>query len=52
MREHMGLIHQVHAFAQYVEAGLLESPLYTHQESLNNIKTALTIGEKIGTRFK
>ena len=52
MREHWGLIHQVHAFAQYVEQGLLESPLYTHQESLNNIKTALTIGAQIGTRFK
>jgi predicted dehydrogenase len=52
MREHFGLIHQVHAFAQYVEQGLLESPLYTHQESLNNIKTALTIGAQIGTRFK
>jgi predicted dehydrogenase len=50
--EHLGLIHQVHAFAQYVEQGLLESPLYTHQESLNNIKTALTIGNQIGTRFK
>jgi hypothetical protein len=50
--EHLGLIHQVHAFAQYVEQGLLESPLYTHQESLNNIKTALTIGSQIGTRFK
>jgi predicted dehydrogenase len=52
MPEHLGLIHQVHAFAQYVEAGLLESPLYTHQESLANIKVALTIGEQIGTRFK
>ena len=52
MPEHLGLIHQVHAFAQYVEAGLLESPLYTHQESIANIKTALTIGAQIGTRFK
>ena len=52
MREHWGLIHQVHAFSQYVEQGLLESPLYTHQESLNNIKTALKIGELIGTKFK
>ncbi len=50
--EHLGLIHQVHAFSQYVEQGLLESPLYTHQESLSNIKTALTIGNQIGTRFK
>jgi predicted dehydrogenase len=50
--EHLGLIHQVHAFAQYIEQGLLESPLYTHQESLNNIRTALTIGNQIGTRFK
>ena len=50
--EHLGLIHQVNAFAQYVEAGLLEAPLYTHQESLANIKTALTIGSQIGTRFK
>jgi predicted dehydrogenase len=52
MREHVGLIHQVHAFAQYLEQGLLEAPLYTHQESLNNIKTALTIGAQIGTKFK
>lgn len=52
MREHVGLIHQVHAFAQYVEQGLLEAPLYTHQESLNNIDTALKIGNLIGTRFK
>lgn len=52
MREHWGLIHQVHAFAQYVEQGLLESPLYTHQESLNNIGVALKIGALIGTRFK
>jgi predicted dehydrogenase len=52
MPMHLGLIHQVHAFAQYVEQGLLEAPLYTHQESLNNIKTALTIGAQIGTRFK
>lgn len=52
MPEHLGLIHQVHAFAQYVEKGLLESPLYTHQESLSNIKTALTIGNLIETRFK
>ena len=50
--EHLGLIHQVNAFAQYVEAGLLEAPLYTHQQSLANIKTALTIGSQIGTRFK
>ena len=52
MREHWGLIHQVHAFAQYVEQGLLESPLYTHKESLANIDTALKIGAQIGTRFK
>ncbi|MSO16731.1 MAG: Gfo/Idh/MocA family oxidoreductase [Candidatus Planktophila sp.] len=50
--EHLGLIHQVNAFAQYVEQGLLEAPLYTHQESVANIKTALTIGSQIGTRFK
>jgi len=50
--EHLGLIHQVNAFAQYVEAGLSEAPLYTHQQSLANIKTALTIGSQIGTRFK
>lgn len=50
--EHLGLIYQVHAFAQYVEQGLLEAPLYTHNESLSNIKTALAIGAQIGTRFK
>ena len=50
--EHAGLVHQVHAFAQYVEQGLLEAPLYTHQESLSNIKTAVAIGQQIGTRFK
>lgn len=52
MVEHIALVHQVNAFAQYVEAGLLEAPLYTHRESLANIKTALTIGSQIGTRFK
>lgn len=50
--EHLGLIHQVNAFVQYVEQGLLEAPLYTHQQSIANIKTALTIGTQIGTRFK
>jgi predicted dehydrogenase len=49
---HLGLIHQVHAFAQYVEQGLLEAPIYTQQESLNNIGTALKIGSQIGTIFK
>ena len=34
MPMHLGLIHQVHAFAQYVEQGLLEAPLYTHQDTL------------------
>jgi len=52
LTEHIGLIHQVNAFAQYVEQGLLEAPLYTHEQSLANIKTALTIGSQIGTRFK
>jgi predicted dehydrogenase len=52
MTEHIGLVHQVNAFAQYVEQGLLEAPLYTHQQSLANIGTALTIGSRIGTRFK
>lgn len=52
MPEHLGLIHQVNAFAQYVERGILESPLYTHSESLSNIATALKIGNRIGTRFK
>ena len=50
--EHLGLIHQVHAFAQYVEQGLLEAPLYTHHDSLSNIKTVLEIGNLIGTRYK
>ena len=52
MPMHLGLIHQVHAFAQYVEQGLKEAPLYTHKESLANIGTALKIGNLIGTRFK
>jgi predicted dehydrogenase len=52
MTEHIGLVHQVNAFAQYVEQGLLEAPLYTHQQSLANIKTGISIGSKIGTRFK
>jgi predicted dehydrogenase len=52
LTEHIGLVHQVNAFAQYVEQGLLEAPLYTHQQSLANIKTAITIGSQIGTRFK
>ena len=50
--EHLGLIHQVHAFAQYLEKGLLEGPLYTHHDSLSNIKTVLEIGNLIGTRYK
>jgi predicted dehydrogenase len=50
--EHLGLIYQVHAFAQYVEQGLLESPLYSHHDSLSNIKTVLEIGNLIGTRYK
>ena len=50
--EHLGLVHQIHAFAQYVEQGLLEAPLYTHQDSLSNIQTAIAIGDQIGTRFK
>lgn len=49
--EHFGLIYQVHAFAQYVEQGLLESPIYTHADSLGNIGTALKIGAEIGTVF-
>ena len=52
MPEHLGLIHQVHAFAQYVEQGLLEAPLYNHHDSLSNIKTVLEIGNLIGTRYK
>ncbi|MEN9687173.1 MAG: hypothetical protein RL381_185 [Actinomycetota bacterium] len=52
MPEHLGLIHQVHAFAQYVDQGLLEAPLYSHQDSLSNLKTVLEIGNLIGTRYK
>lgn len=52
MPEHLGLIHQVHAFAQYVEQGLLEAPLYTHKESIANIDTALKIADQIGTVTK
>lgn len=52
LKEHQGLVHQVNAFAQYVDQGLLEAPLYTHQESLANIGTALKIGSLIGTRFR
>ena len=52
LTEHLGLVHQIHAFAQYVDQGLLEAPLYTHKESIANIDTALKIGAKIGTRFK
>ena len=52
LKEHQGLVHQVNAFAQYVEQGLLEAPLYTHKESLQNIGTALKIGGLINTRFK
>jgi predicted dehydrogenase len=50
--EHLGLVHQLNAFAQYVDQGLLEAPLYTHKESIANIDTALKIGAQIGTRFK
>lgn len=52
MPEHLGLIHQVHAFAQYLEEGLLEAPLYPHQDSLANLKTVLEIGKIIGTRYQ
>jgi predicted dehydrogenase len=52
MPMHLGLVHQVHAFAQYVDQGLLEAPLYTHKDSIGNITTALKIGELIGARFK
>jgi len=50
--EHLGLVHQLNAFAQYVDQGLLEAPLYTHNESIANIDTALKIGAQIGTRFR
>jgi predicted dehydrogenase len=52
LSEHLGLVHQVNAFAQYVDQGLLEAPIYTHKESIANIDTALKIGAQIGTRFK
>lgn len=52
LKEHQGLVHQVNAFAQYVDQGLREAPLYTHKESLANIGTALKIGLEIGTRFR
>jgi hypothetical protein len=52
MPEHLGLIHQVHAFAQHVDQGLLEAPLYSHKESLANIDTALKIADQIGTITK
>jgi predicted dehydrogenase len=52
MPEHLGLIHQVHAFAQYLEQGLLEAPLYSHRDSLDNIDTALKIVKQIGTITK
>ena len=52
MPEHLGLVHQVHAFAQYLEAGLLEAPLYSHTDSLTNLETALTIADQIGTVTK
>lgn len=52
LKKHQGLVHQVNAFAQYVEQGLLEAPLYTHQESVSNIATALQIGSLINTRIK
>jgi predicted dehydrogenase len=50
--EHLGLVHQLNAFAQYVDQGLLEAPLYSHEDSVKNIAVALLIGEQIKTRFK
>ncbi|MEY3578029.1 MAG: hypothetical protein RIS49_7 [Actinomycetota bacterium] len=52
MPQHLGLIHQVHAFAQYLEQGLLEAPLYSHKDSLANIETSLKIVDQIGTITK
>ena len=43
-----GLAYQVTAFAQYVERGLLESPLQSHEDSLACLRVAAETTRVIG----
>lgn len=48
IRGHAGLVYQVIAFADYLERGLLESPLQSHADSLACLRTAAAITAELG----
>jgi predicted dehydrogenase len=47
---HEGLSYQATAFASYVAAGMLESPVHTHAQVVDNIRVAEEIVRQLGAR--
>jgi NAD-dependent oxidoreductase involved in siderophore biosynthesis len=47
---HEGLSYQATAFASYVAAGMLESPVHTHAQVVDNIRVAEEIVRQLGAQ--
>jgi predicted dehydrogenase len=50
VRGHEGLSYQATAFASYVAAGMLESPVHTHAQVVANIRVAEEIVRQLGAQ--
>lgn len=50
VRGHEGLSYQATAFASYVAAGMLESPVHTHAQVIANIRVAEEIVRQLGAQ--
>jgi predicted dehydrogenase len=50
VRGHEGLSYQATAFASYVAAGMLESPVHTHAQVVENIRVAEEIVRQLGAQ--
>lgn len=49
---HQGLCYEATAFAQYVEQGLIESPIHPHAQSVQAISIAQEIVRQLGVSYK
>jgi predicted dehydrogenase len=49
---HQGLYYQVDAFAQFVEEGLISSPIHGPSDTLENLATTFEIASQIGIAFQ
>ena len=49
VRGHSGLYYQAEWFASYVEQGLTESPVHTHDEIVTNLEVAEEIYRQLGS---